>query len=127
MSMIRADGPLDSGSLRSAGVLSAHRMPTKRSTVAIIRLIQPQGMTREAYDAVDAKVGVEADPPEGLIMHCAGEAGGTWQIVEVWESEEDALRFDTDRLGPAIAEVTGDSGAPPSGPAVYEVHHLVLL
>jgi hypothetical protein len=95
--------------------------------VAIIRLIQPPGMTREAYDAVDAKVGVEADPPEGLIMHCAAEADGTWQIAEVWESEEDALRFDAERLGPAIAEITGSSGPPPSGPAVYEVHHLVLL
>ena len=95
--------------------------------MAIIRLIQPIGMTREAYDAVDAKVGVEADPPEGLIMHCAAEAGGTWQIVEVWESEDDALRFDSDRLGPAIADITGSSGPPPSSPAIYEVHHLVLL
>jgi hypothetical protein len=95
--------------------------------VAIIRLIQPPGMTREAYDAVDAKVGVEADPPEGLIMHCAGEAKGTWQIAEVWESEEDALRFDSDRLVPAIAEITGSSGPPSGGLAVYEVHHLVLL
>lgn len=95
--------------------------------MAIIRLIEPPGMTREAYDAVDAKLGVEADPPEGLIMHCAAEAHGTWQMVEVWESEEDALRFDADRLGPAIAEITGSSGAPPSAPAIYEVHRLVLL
>jgi hypothetical protein len=95
--------------------------------VAVIRLIQPPGMTREAYDAVDMKVGVEADPPEGLIMHCAAEADGKWQIVEVWESEEDALRFDTDRLGPAIAEIAGSSGRPASAPALYEVHHLVLL
>ena len=95
--------------------------------MAIIRLIQPPGMTREAYDAIDAKVGVEPDPPEGLIMHCAAEADGTWQIAEVWESEEDALRFDADRLGPAIAEVTGSASQPPSAPAIYEVHHLVLL
>jgi hypothetical protein len=95
--------------------------------VAIIRLIQPAGMTRDAYDAVDIEVGVEADPPEGLIMHCAAETDGAWQIVEVWESEEDALRFDKDRLGPAIAEITGSSGPPPSAPATYEVHRLVLL
>jgi hypothetical protein len=84
-------------------------------------------MTREAYDAVDAKVGVEADPPEGLIMHCAAEADGTWQMVEVWESEEDALRFDADRLGPAIVEVTGSPAPTSDGPAAYEVHRLVLL
>ena len=32
---------------------------------------------------------------------------GAWQIVEVWESEEYARRFDAERLEPAIEAVTG--------------------
>ena len=67
--------------------------------MAVIRITQPPGVTREMYDGVNAKMGVEENPPEGLIMHSAGNVNGTWQIVDVWESEEHARRFDTERLG----------------------------
>jgi hypothetical protein len=94
--------------------------------MAIIRISQPP-ITREMYDAVNAKLGVDSAPPEGLIMHSAGEYDGVWQIVDVWETEEHARRFDAERLTPAIEAVPGITTpeAPPN-PAVYEVHHLVL-
>jgi len=86
-------------------------------------------LTPEAYDAVNAKMDVDSKPPEGLLMHCAGEVDGTWQIVDVWESEEHARRFDTERLSPAIEEVVGSASAetPPQAPktTVYELHHLL--
>jgi hypothetical protein len=47
-------------------------------------------------------------------------------IVDVWESEEHARRFDDERLTPAIREVTGIEN-PPGEPqvTVYELHHLI--
>jgi len=97
----------------------------QRSVMAIIRIVRPPMVTAETYDAVNAKMGIEHAPPEGLIMHTAGEVDGQWQIVDVWESEEHAQRFGEDRLGPAIEEVMG--GAPPGPPptTVYELHNVV--
>jgi hypothetical protein len=93
--------------------------------MAIVRIIQPPGITKEMYDAVGEKVDVDGNPPDGLILHTAGDADGTFQIVDVWESAEHAERFETERLIPAIALVTG--GANPGEPkrTVYEAHHLV--
>jgi hypothetical protein len=90
-------------------------------------------LTSEMYDAVNAKIGVDTDPPAGMLMHCAGEVDGVFQIIDVWESEEHAERFDTERLGPAISEVAGAPnlgqapvpGTAPS-PTLYELHSLIL-
>lgn len=93
--------------------------------MAIVRIIQPPGTTREMYDAVGEKLRIDDDPPAGLIVHTAGEVDGKWQIVDVWESAEHAQRFDTERLMPAIAEVAGgqDPGRPDM--TVYEAHHVI--
>jgi hypothetical protein len=82
--------------------------------MAVLRIVQPPMITPELYDRVNATMGAEESPPDGLLMHSAGIVGDVFQIVDVWESTEHAQRFDRDRLGPAMAEVMG--GAPP-GPA----------
>ncbi|HWX97169.1 MAG TPA: hypothetical protein VNZ01_10000 [Solirubrobacteraceae bacterium] len=93
--------------------------------MAIIRIVRPPMLTAEVYDAVNAKAGVDGNPPDGLLMHTAGEVDGQWQIVDVWESEEDADRFNAERLAPAIESVMG--GAPPGPPptTIYELHSVV--
>jgi hypothetical protein len=93
--------------------------------LAIIRITQPP-ITREIYDAVNAKLGAD-NPAEGLLMHSAGEVNGTWQIVDVWESEEHYRRFDSERLTPAIQEVAGQAppGAAPSV-TVYEAYNVIF-
>ena len=40
--------------------------------MAIGLRIKFAGGTQEQYDAVHAQMGIEADPPEGLIFHAAG-------------------------------------------------------
>ncbi len=75
--------------------------------MAIVRINRPPMLTPETYDAVNAKARVDEEPPEGLLMHSMGNAGGSWQIVDVWESEEHAQRFDGERLTPAIQAVVG--------------------
>lgn len=92
----------------------------------IIRIQRPEGVTLDMYRAVQEKVGTEADPPAGLIIHTAGEVDGGLQIIDVWESEEAAQRFGNERLMPAIRAVAGDQApmAPPS-PKVYELDNVI--
>jgi len=94
--------------------------------MAIIRITRPPMLTAEMYDATQARIGTDADPPEGLLMHSVGETDGTWQIIDVWESEQHAQRFDDERLGPAIREVVGDVPRTPIETTVYELHNLML-
>jgi hypothetical protein len=101
--------------------------------MAVIRISTPPQLTAEIYDAVNAKAGVDSDPPAGLLAHCAGEVDGVFQVIDVWESEADAKRFDTERLGPAINEVVfageptqSPDPAGPAPPALYELHNLML-
>jgi hypothetical protein len=93
--------------------------------MAIIRIVRPPMLTAELYDAVNEKAGVEESPPEGLLMHTAGEVDGQFQIVDVWESEEAADRFGSERLGPAVESVMGGAPAGPPPSTVYELHRVV--
>ncbi|HSR95318.1 MAG TPA: hypothetical protein VLK56_10680 [Solirubrobacterales bacterium] len=93
--------------------------------MAIGLRMKMDGGTQEMYDAVDARLGVEADPPEGLIFHSAGPIEGGWGIIDFWESREHFDRFSESRLGPAIASV-GDQG--PGGPPdikEFPVHNII--
>ena len=93
--------------------------------MAIVRIIRPEGTTREMYDAVNAKIDIGAEPPAGLILHTAGEVDGQWQVVDVWESQADAERFDNERLRPAIAAVAGEGDPGRPQMIVYEAHSVV--
>ena len=56
------------------------------------------------YDAVDAEMDVEGNPPEGLIFHSAGPIEDGWGVIDFWESREHFDRFQESRLGPAIGD-----------------------
>jgi hypothetical protein len=88
---------------------------------------QSEQITQETYDAVNAKAGVEEDPPEGLIVHSAGQPDeGGFRIFDVWESREAYERFREERLVPALREVMGEEAmgqAPRS--EVYELHSVI--
>jgi hypothetical protein len=84
------------------------------------------GGTQEMYEAVDAKLDVEGDPPDGLIVHSAGPIDGGWGIIDFWESREHFDRFSESRLGPAITSL-GDEG--PGGPPdikEFPVYNIVV-
>jgi hypothetical protein len=83
----------------------------------------------EIYDAVTAKLDVEADRPSGMVIHTAIDLGDRGiRIVDVWESQEDFERFRDERLTPAVQAVLSERGIEPAGPPTYEfseIHHLV--
>jgi hypothetical protein len=103
--------------------------PPERNAVPFLRITQPPMLTPETYDAINAEAGVSEQPPAGLLMHSMGNADGTWQIVDLWESKEHADRFDSERLGPAIQAVVGaPADSPPPSPKVtaYEPYNVIL-
>jgi hypothetical protein len=76
------------------------------------------------YDAIRDRLGVDADPPAGVIFHTAGFTGtGLFRIFDVWESEDAWRRFREERLMPAVQAVA--QGAPPPVEYTYELHDFV--
>ncbi|MEA2349706.1 MAG: hypothetical protein QOG86_647 [Thermoleophilaceae bacterium] len=79
----------------------------------------------EMYDKVNDVLGVDDNPPDGLIVHTASKTDDGMVIVDVWESREAFDRFSEERLMPAIREVMGDQGGGEPRSRFHEVHHLV--
>jgi hypothetical protein len=94
---------------------------------AVIHLL-PEGIGQEQYEAVNAKLDAQGDPPTGLTFHAAGQGeDGRWRIVEVWESRAAYEQFDEERLTPAIAEVSGmPADQLPAGDHTWFSAHTVL-
>jgi hypothetical protein len=82
----------------------------------------------EIYDAVNKKLDAERNPPEGLIAHTAGrDSNGVWRIFDIWESREQAERFQADRLMPIVQEMMQQAGGdarPPDTMDLYELYDL---
>jgi len=78
----------------------------------------PEG-SQEIYDSVRERLGLEK--PAGGIFHAAGPSpNGGWRVIEVWESEEDAKAFVTERLLPAFDAL---GAPPPPSPELWPVHN----
>jgi hypothetical protein len=68
-------------------------------------LLSWAGVTREQYDEVLEKLGLDADPPAGGLFHIAGVTDDGLRVVDVWESAEAFQRFVGERLTPAVQAV----------------------
>lgn len=79
------------------------------------------------YDSVSQRLGMEADPPPGLIFHSAGFTGrGSFRIANVWESEGDWEAFRDGRLAAALKPMMeSGEGSPPTEQYSYELHDVV--
>jgi hypothetical protein len=76
--------------------------------MAVMVISRMDGGKPAPYDEVSAKLGVEEDPPAGLIVHAAGERDGDFEVVDIWESREQFEAFLNGRLRPTIKSVVGD-------------------
>ncbi len=77
-------------------------------------ILEFEGVDRTAYEAVNAKLGIdsktgEGDWPTGMRSHVGAttDAGGL-VVMEVWDSQEAQADFMNGRLGAAL----GDVGVP---------------
>ena len=69
------------------------------------------GGTEEQYRTVHGHMGIDANPPDGMIFHSAGPIDGGWGVLDFWESRDAFDRFVGGRLQPALGEL-GDRGMP---------------
>lgn len=84
---------------------------------SILRQVLPEGATLELLDAVTEEMGVDADPPKGMIVHVHYSENGKVHIFDIWESEADYQDFAEKRLGPAMAKVAQQHGVTPPAPS----------
>jgi hypothetical protein len=82
------------------------------------------GGTQEQYDAVHGHMGVDEDPPAGMIFHMAGPVEGGWGVIDVWESRDAFDQFFARRLGPAVQELGDRTFAAPPDIKEFPVHHV---
>jgi len=81
------------------------------------------GGTQEQYETVHSHMGVDDNPPEGLIFHSAGPIDEGWGVIDFWESRDAFDRFAQSRLQPAIQEL-GDRAMPgPPDIKEFPVHN----
>lgn len=81
--------------------------------MAVAIIMRFRDLDAQIYDALGAELGVNENPPEGLIFHWAGEVNGAWTLNDVWESREQFDRFAADHVLPAVQKVAGEQIEPP--------------
>jgi hypothetical protein len=91
-------------------------------------LITDVAAPAEVYDAMHSRLmDLTGGKADGLLVHVARATETGFQIVDVWESKEDFERYQTELIGPLLAELTAD--APPGvGPetAEFDIRGLVV-
>ncbi|HEV7461279.1 MAG TPA: hypothetical protein VGN78_12130 [Solirubrobacteraceae bacterium] len=92
--------------------------------MAFVRLFDNPEGTQEQYDAASEQLGITSENlPDGGVLHVAGPSpNGGWRVVEVWESEEAAQKFDEETLLPLLQSV----GVDRPEPEIWSVHNLVV-
>jgi hypothetical protein len=103
---------------------------TEEARMAVGVLIALPGVTQEQYEQVTAKIFGQypmnpSDAPDGCYVHSAGPHAGGWYVYDIWESKEHFARFGEEKIGPAMAEVLGGEGPPPT-PEFFEVSNFVV-
>jgi hypothetical protein len=81
------------------------------------------GGTQEQYETVHGHMGIDDDPPAGLIFHSAGPIDEGWGVIDFWESREAFDSFLQSRLGPAVQELGDRAFDGPPDIKEFPVHH----
>jgi hypothetical protein len=69
------------------------------------------GMTGDQYDAVMARLGLDANPAAGGILHVAVVTDEGVELCDVWQTEQAFSSFLEQRMFPVISEL-GIGGEP---------------
>jgi hypothetical protein len=91
--------------------------------MAIARYQEARNVSPEDYDAMNEKLNMPSEPPEGLLSHAVAPIeGGGMRFWEVWESEDQMRRFEEERLVPALREHFGENMGEPPQEQIAELH-----
>ena len=89
--------------------------------MAIAVVIETPGATKEQYEQVIRELGISGSQlAPGALVHIAGPIAGGWQVVNVWESQEAA-----DKWNEKVLAARQKAGMPESlPPTIFPVHRL---
>jgi heme-degrading monooxygenase HmoA len=88
--------------------------------MAIGMIFEGRGVSERQYEQVRQEVMPDGEMPDGMLYHLAGPNEDCWNVVEVWESEEQAGRWFESRLGAAL-----DRAGISIRPRTFRVHALI--
>ncbi len=70
--------------------------------MAVTLFMRVPELSLTGYDRMMADLGLDANPPAGMILHVGSEAVGAVNVCEVWQTVEAAERFTEHRLREAL-------------------------
>jgi len=70
--------------------------------MAVTLFMRVPELTLEKYDDMMASLGLDANPPAGMILHVASEGVGAVNVVEIWQTLQAAEGFVQGRLRGAL-------------------------
>jgi quinol monooxygenase YgiN len=70
------------------------------------------GLTQEQFDAVNAHVDPDSNPPKGLLFHASGPIDEGWGVIDFWESRAAFDEFQG-RIQQAVAAAGAEMQGPP--------------
>jgi hypothetical protein len=79
--------------------------------MAVTMLMHWPGMTSAQYDAVMARLDLDANPAAGSILHMAAVTDEGVEVCDVWQTEQALSSFIEQRLLPVVGEL-GIGGEP---------------
>jgi hypothetical protein len=79
--------------------------------MAVAMYMHWPGVTSDQYDAVMARLGLDANPPAGGVLHMATVTDEGVEIYDIWQTEQAFNGFLEQRLLPVVSEL-GISGEP---------------
>jgi hypothetical protein len=89
--------------------------------MAVVMLMEWDGVTLEQYEAARKLVNWEGNPPEGGMFHVAAITDSGLRVTDLWQSAEAFQSFVEQRLMPGVQQI-GIPGQPRV--EIYPVHAL---
>jgi hypothetical protein len=88
----------------------------------LVRFTAAPSLTAEKYDETQTRIEAAGKfPPDGLELHVAFSAGGSFRVSEIWDSKEQFEAFG-ERLMPILTESGVELAGPPE---IIEIHNII--